>query len=54
MQTFDQSLFNLFKTGLISYESLRRATNPDDFALKVKGIVQPAILPSRRSLPRMR
>jgi twitching motility protein PilT len=39
MQTFDQSLFNLFKGGLISYEeALRRATNPDDFALKVKGI----------------
>jgi len=39
MQTFDQSLFNLFKTGLITYEeALRRATNPDDFALKVKGI----------------
>jgi len=39
MQTFDQSLFNLFKSGLITYEeALRRATNPDDFALKVKGI----------------
>ncbi|OGW28495.1 MAG: type IV pili twitching motility protein PilT [Nitrospirae bacterium GWC2_42_7] len=39
MQTFDQSLFNLFKTNLITYEeALRRATNPDDFALKVKGI----------------
>ena len=39
MQTFDQSLFNLFKGGLISYEeALRRATNPDDFALKIKGI----------------
>jgi twitching motility protein PilT len=39
MQTFDQSLFSLFKSGLISYEeALRGATNPDDFALKVKGI----------------
>ena len=39
MQTFDQSLFNLYKGGLISYEeAIRRATNPDDFALKVKGI----------------
>jgi twitching motility protein PilT len=39
MQTFDQSLFNLFRTGLITYEeALRRATNPDDFVLKVKGI----------------
>ena len=39
MQTFDQSLFQLYKAGHISYEeALRRATNPDDFALKVKGI----------------
>ena len=39
MQTFDQSLFTLFKSGLISYEeALRRASNPDDFVLKVKGI----------------
>jgi twitching motility protein PilT len=39
MQTFDQSLFSLFKSGLITYEeALRGATNPDDFALKVKGI----------------
>lgn len=39
MQTFDQSLFNLYKSNLITYEeALRGATNPDDFALKVKGI----------------
>lgn len=39
MQTFDQSLFSLYKDGLITYEeALRRATNPDDFVLKVKGI----------------
>lgn len=39
MQTFDQSLFNLFKNGLITYEdALHRATNPDDFILRVKGI----------------
>ena len=39
MQSFDQSLFSLFKSGLISYEeALKRATNPDDFVLKVKGI----------------
>ncbi len=39
MQTFDQSLFYLFKSGYITYEeALRRATNPDDFSLKVKGI----------------
>lgn len=39
MQTFDQSLMQLYRDGLITYEdALRRATNPDDFALKVKGI----------------
>jgi twitching motility protein PilT len=39
MQTFDQSLFDHFKSGFISYEeALKRASSPDDFALKVKGI----------------
>jgi twitching motility protein PilT len=39
MQTFDQSIFNLFTSGLITYEeALRMATNPDDFALKTRGI----------------
>ncbi len=39
MQTFDQSLMGLLKTGLVSYEeALRQATNPDDFALRVSGI----------------
>lgn len=39
MQTFDQSIFHLFKAGFISYEeALRRASNPDDFVLRVKGV----------------
>jgi twitching motility protein PilT len=39
MQTFDQSLLLLYKKGLITYdEALMTASNPDDFALKVKGI----------------
>ncbi len=39
MQTFDQSIFDLFKSGLITYEeALRRASNPDDFILRVKGV----------------
>ncbi len=39
MQTFDQSLYKLFKENLVTYdEALRRCNNPDDFALKVKGI----------------
>lgn len=39
MQTFDQSLMFLFRKGLITYEeAMRQSTNPDDFALRVKGI----------------
>src|SRR5574341_233227 len=39
MQTFDQSLLGLFRAGHITYEeALKQATNPDDFALRVKGI----------------
>jgi twitching motility protein PilT len=39
MQTFDQALLGLLREGLITYdEALRRATNPDDFALMMKGI----------------
>jgi twitching motility protein PilT len=39
MQTFDQSLYQLYKREFISLdEALRRATNPDEFKLKVAGI----------------
>jgi twitching motility protein PilT len=39
MQTFDQSLMQLYKQKSISYEvALAAATNPDDFALFVRGI----------------
>jgi twitching motility protein PilT len=39
MQTFDQSLMSLVKDGKVSYhEALRNATNPNDFALRMKGI----------------
>ena len=39
MQTFDQSLMGLYRSGLVSSEeALRQATNPDDFALRVSGI----------------
>jgi twitching motility protein PilT len=39
MQTFDQSLYDLFSQGLVSYETaLENASNPDDFKLKVQGI----------------
>jgi twitching motility protein PilT len=39
MQTFDQSLFQLYKNGLITLdEALLRATNPDEFKLKIQGV----------------
>ncbi len=39
MQTFDQSLYLLYRNGLITLEeALRRATNPDEFRLKIQGI----------------
>jgi twitching motility protein PilT len=39
MQSFDQSLMDLYKKGMISYEeALIQATNPSDFELRVKGI----------------
>ena len=40
METFDQSLMSLLKKELISYEeALRHSSNPDDFALRVRGIL---------------
>jgi twitching motility protein PilT len=43
MQTFDQSLMSLYKRGLITYEeALLWCTNPDDFALRVRGITSTA------------
>ncbi|MDP3016458.1 MAG: type IV pilus twitching motility protein PilT [Deltaproteobacteria bacterium] len=40
MQTFDQSLMYLMKLNLVTYEeALKHCTNPDDFALRVKGIL---------------
>ena len=39
MQTFDQSLMGLYKDNLITFEeALRQASNPDDFALRVRGV----------------
>jgi twitching motility protein PilT len=39
MQTFDQSLYELFTQGLISLDTaLENATNPDDFKLRIQGI----------------
>jgi twitching motility protein PilT len=39
MQTFDQSLYDLYSRNLITYEeALIRATNPDEFKLRVQGV----------------
>ncbi len=39
MQTFDQSLMSLVKQRLVTYdEALKHVSNPDDFALRFRGI----------------
>ena len=39
MQTFDQSIYDLYSRGLITYEeALLRASNVDEFKLRVEGI----------------
>jgi twitching motility protein PilT len=39
MQTFDQSLFDLYSRGLITYEeAMNGASNPDEFKLRVSGV----------------
>jgi twitching motility protein PilT len=39
MQTFDQSLFHLYQSELITLdEALRGASNPDEFRLRIEGI----------------
>jgi twitching motility protein PilT len=39
MQTFDQSLMQLVKGGLVTYdEALKHVSNRDDFALRFRGI----------------
>ncbi len=39
MQTFDQSLYQLYKSGLITLEeALKRASNPNEFRLRIEGV----------------
>jgi twitching motility protein PilT len=39
MQTFDQSIFDQYQAGKVSYEeALRWASNVEDFKLKIKGV----------------
>ena len=43
MQTFDQSLFDLYQKGLITLEeALLHCSNPDEFKLKIRGILSAA------------
>lgn len=45
MQTFDQSLFYLYQSGLITLdEALRGSTNPDEFRLRLSGIQNTATI----------
>jgi twitching motility protein PilT len=48
MQTFDQSIYQLYKRDLITMEeALRRASNPDEFKLKLAGIESTAEMSQR-------
>ncbi|HEX8431195.1 MAG TPA: hypothetical protein VF625_07900, partial [Longimicrobium sp.] len=39
MQTFDQSMLDLYRRGSISYEwAMHYASNPSEFALRVSGV----------------
>jgi twitching motility protein PilT len=39
MQSFDQSLMNWYKRGVITYDNaLYFATNPSEFALRIQGV----------------
>lgn len=39
MQSFDQSIMKMFRSGLITYEeAIAQSSNPDDFDLRCKGI----------------
>jgi len=50
MQTFDQSLWDLFQAGLIAYEvALENASNADDFKLRAQGIASTSEM-SRQSM----
>src|SRR6202795_4457902 len=50
MQTFDQSLWDLFQAGLVAYDTaLENASNADDFKLRMQGIASTADI-SRQSM----
>jgi twitching motility protein PilT len=50
MQTFDQSLWDLFQAGLVNYETaLENASNSDEFKLRMQGIASTSDI-SRQSM----
>ena len=50
MQTFDQSLWDLFQAGLVNYETaLENASNADEFKLRMQGIASTSDI-SRQSM----
>src|SRR6266478_5392115 len=50
MQTFDQSLWDLFQAGLVNYDTaLESASNADEFKLRMQGIASTADI-SRQSM----
>ncbi len=52
MQTFDQSLLALYRSEMITYETARdAASNPDDFELKVKGVLSTAEMTMEAARP---
>ena len=52
MQTFDQSLFRLLQSGLISLEeAMNNASNPDEFRMRVSGIYSRDTATSNASSP---
>ena len=52
MQTFDQSLVQLTKEGLVAEDEARRAaTNPHDFDLQMRGVLDRMSLGDTEGLP---
>jgi Tfp pilus assembly ATPase PilU len=52
MQTFDQSLVQLTKEGLVAEEEARRAaTNPHDFDLQMGGVLDRLPVGESEGLP---
>ena len=50
MQTFDQSLWDLFQADLVAYDTaLENASNADEFKLRMQGIASTADI-SRQSM----